>query len=60
MPVESLSSNEPGLAIENGEAAFRRIAARKLPERGYPESEIPLSIARLLAKPMKIQLDEQV
>ena len=58
MPLEPLMSDERKSVIESGEDAFRRVAARKLRERGCGEAEIDSSVRRLLAKPVGLKLDD--
>lgn len=58
MSFESLMFNERKSMTESGEDAFRRIAARKLRERGCQEAEINSSVERLLAKQVGLKLKE--
>ena len=58
MSLKSLIFDEEGLMVESGEEAFRRIAARKLRERGCSETEIHSSVQHLLAKPIKLKLKD--
>ncbi len=60
MSFKPLMFDEQGLMTESGEEAFCRIAARKLRERGCPESELQLSIQRLLAKPIDLNLEDPI
>ena len=57
--VESLMFGEGKATTQSGEDAFRRVAARKLRERGCQEAEIGSSLERLLAKEVGLALEDK-
>lgn len=60
MSAGSLMFDDASVNTESGEDAFRRIASRKLRERGCPEAEIDSSVERLLAKQVGLEFSEVI